>query len=224
LDACWNEPFEGCAPVRPFPTARRKDKVSFAGFRWSATTGRHVGYESWLERDHAMLLDFDPATSAFSSQPFRLRWRDERGARHHVPDYFVRRLDGSALVLDVREDDAIGERDAELFEATASACALIGWDYRRLGSIDPVLAANLRWISAYRHPRCWRAEAAQRLLDVFSRPMTLFDGAAEAGRGNLLGTLPVLYHLLWRRQLSADLRSMPLGPTTPIVAADGVLK
>jgi hypothetical protein len=29
------------------------------GLWWSATLGRHVGYESWLERGHLMLLDLD---------------------------------------------------------------------------------------------------------------------------------------------------------------------
>ena len=35
-----------------------------------------MGFESWLERDHLMLMDFDPAVRAVSSQPFWLRWRD----------------------------------------------------------------------------------------------------------------------------------------------------
>ncbi|MGH3399644.1 MAG: hypothetical protein ACRDPO_33665 [Streptosporangiaceae bacterium] len=43
------------------------------------TAGTHVGYESWLERDHMMLLDFDPAVTAIAAQPFWLRWRAEDG-------------------------------------------------------------------------------------------------------------------------------------------------
>ncbi|GAA1993963.1 hypothetical protein GCM10009838_67700 [Catenulispora subtropica] len=196
--------------------------MSFAGFRWSAKTGRHVGYESWLERDHAVLLDFDPRVLAFSSQPFRLHWRDALGLRRHVPDYFVRRDDGSAFVLDVREDDRIGERDAELFAATAQACARVGWGYHRLGAVDAVLAANLRWLSAYRHPRFWRDEEARRLLRVFATPAGLFDGADEAGRGNRLGVLPVLFHLMWRGLIAAELSSAVLGPSTSaVVAASG---
>ncbi|HEY4377874.1 MAG TPA: hypothetical protein VGM93_11985, partial [Acidimicrobiales bacterium] len=35
-----------------------------------------VGYESWVERDAAMALDFDPAVVALASQPFRLAWTD----------------------------------------------------------------------------------------------------------------------------------------------------
>jgi hypothetical protein len=38
-----------------------------------ASTGRRVGFESWLER-HLMLLDFDPDVAAVSSRPFWLHW------------------------------------------------------------------------------------------------------------------------------------------------------
>jgi hypothetical protein len=43
---------------------------NFPGLWWSATTGEHVAYESWVERDVAMLLDFDPQIVAFAAQPF----------------------------------------------------------------------------------------------------------------------------------------------------------
>jgi len=35
----------------------------------------HVGFESWLERDHVMLMDFDPGITGIASQPFWLHWR-----------------------------------------------------------------------------------------------------------------------------------------------------
>jgi hypothetical protein len=35
-------------------------------------TRQHVGYESWLERDHLMLLDYDPDVVGIASQPFWL--------------------------------------------------------------------------------------------------------------------------------------------------------
>jgi hypothetical protein len=94
-------PFEHFLPVRRF--AARKGQRHLSGLRWSATTGGHVGFESWLERDHLMLLDFDPQVTGISSQPFWLRWLDEGGkAVAHVPDFFARRADGSAVVVDCR--------------------------------------------------------------------------------------------------------------------------
>jgi hypothetical protein len=74
---------------------------------------------SWLEWDHLMLMDFDPAVRAVSSQPFWLRWQDEGGrSRRHAPDFFARRQDGSAVVADVRPDDRVPERDVQTFAVT----------------------------------------------------------------------------------------------------------
>jgi hypothetical protein len=61
---------ESVPPVRRFSSYRGQRHLS--GFRWwSATDGRHVGSESWLERD-LMLLDFDSTVIAIGSQPFWL--------------------------------------------------------------------------------------------------------------------------------------------------------
>ncbi|CAO5151927.1 hypothetical protein FAIPA1_140127 [Frankia sp. AiPs1] len=82
--------FEDVAPVRDFPSYR--GQRHFPGLYWSATSRRHVGFESWLERDHAMLLDFDPQVVGFASQPFWLRGRDGSPGRRrsHAPDFFAR--------------------------------------------------------------------------------------------------------------------------------------
>ena len=64
-------------PARPFRF--EKGLRSFAGWWYFATTAAHVGFESWLERDHLMLMDFDPDVVAVSSQPFWLRWSDGTG-------------------------------------------------------------------------------------------------------------------------------------------------
>jgi hypothetical protein len=38
------------------------------------TADSHVGFESWMERDHVMALDFDPTVVGIASQPFWLSW------------------------------------------------------------------------------------------------------------------------------------------------------
>ncbi|WP_249714708.1 TnsA-like heteromeric transposase endonuclease subunit [Rhizomonospora bruguierae] len=136
-DAWWIR-FESARPARVFP--QYKGQQHFPGRWWSATMGGHVGYESWLERDHLMLLDFDPAVVAVASQPFWLFWTNERGkARSHAPDYFARLADGGALVLDCRPVERIKPRDAAAFAATADACAQVGWRYRVAGAADAIV-------------------------------------------------------------------------------------
>jgi len=72
-----------------------------------------------LARRIEVPLDFDPAVTAIVSQPFWLHWRDGAGRyRRHAPDLFARMAGGSGLVIDVRPDDRIEEKDAEAFEVT----------------------------------------------------------------------------------------------------------
>jgi hypothetical protein len=217
LAACCCERFEDTLPVRPFHF--EKGLRSFAGWWYFATSGTHVGFESWLERDHLMLMDFDPAVRAVSSQPFWLHWHDERGrARRHAPDFFVRRGDSTAVVVDVRPDDRIADRDAEAFAVTALACEQAGWEFRRAGELDPVLTANVRWLSRYRHRRCLVPEVAGVLLEIFARGRGLSAGAALAREP--IRVLPVLFHLMWQGRLVASLTGGPLSGSV-IVSASG---
>jgi hypothetical protein len=57
----------------------RKGQRNLPGRWWSATDGRHVGYESWLERDQVMWLDWDQTVTGIASQPFRLWWTAREG-------------------------------------------------------------------------------------------------------------------------------------------------
>ena len=214
---CVTARFEDVAPVRPFRWSR--GERHFAGWYWAATTGQHVGFESWLERDRLLLMDFDPEVAGIASQPFWLHWHDGKRERRHAPDYFVRRRDGSAVVVDVRADERIEPKDEEAFEVTRLACGQAGWSFERVGVPEAVLLANVRWLSRYRHPRCLRGPVVDRLREVFAFPAPLMVGAAAAG--DRLETLPVLFHLLWLQEMTAEgLAIELLGPSTIVRLAD----
>lgn len=166
--------------------------------------GRLVGFESWVERDHLVALDFDASVVEIVSQPFWLYWTPVGGKRRrHAPDFLVRRADGAVMVLDSRSGQLIGERDREAFAVTGRACTAVGWRYAVWDRLDGAVVANQRWLAGYRHPRCFDEHVAARLLEVFNRPRALMDGAELVG--DPLGVLPVLYHLLWKQLLVADL-------------------
>ncbi|MGW4684837.1 TnsA-like heteromeric transposase endonuclease subunit [Streptomyces sp. NPDC004244] len=208
LSEAWNARFEEVEPVRPFRWA--KGGESFAGWYYAVTVADHVGYESWLERDQLILLDRDPEVVGVASQPFWLHWHDGQGQRRHAPDYFVRLADGRARVVDVRAADRLDERTEESFATTRAACKAVGWEFQQVGTPDPVLMANVRWLARYRRGRSGRpAEVAARLLEVFAEPLPLWAGAEMAG--DRLQVLPVLFHLLWSGLLVTDLESGLLG-------------
>jgi hypothetical protein len=72
---------------------------------------------------------------------------------------------------------------------------------------DALVTANLRWLAGYRHPRHHLPETVDLLRRVFATPTQLMAGAAAAG--DPIAVLPVLFHLLWRQELTIDL-STPL--------------
>ena len=79
-----------------------------------------------------------------ASQPFWLFWTAEGKSRSHAPDYFARRADGLSLVLDVRPAERIKPRDRAAFEATRSACELLGWRYEVVGTPPETLRDIVR--------------------------------------------------------------------------------
>jgi hypothetical protein len=214
LEDAWAVRFEAMAPVRRF--IARKGQRHLPGRWWSATDGAHVGYESWLERDHVMALDFDAAVVGIASQPFWLSWTTSQGrVRRHAPDYFARLADGSAVVVDCRPVERRPARDVAAFDVTLRACELLGWEYRLVGAPDPITTTNLRWLAGYRHPRHGVTGLTEALRAVFAQAAPLMAGAEAVG--DPIAVLPVLFHLLWRHDLAADL-SVPLHPCTSVTS------
>lgn len=217
LAMCWATRFEDVPPVRQFPSYR--GQRSFSGEYFAACMERHVGYESWLERDQLMMLDFSPRVRSFAAQPFWLSWQSGGKTRRHAPDFFVRMVDGRGVVVDVRADDRIKDEDAAAFAVTAAACESVGWGYRRVGTVDPVLSANVRWLAGYRHRRCLNDAHRDMLVEVFSHPSPLLAGVERVG--DRLAMLPSLFHLMWTGVLVADLVSAPLTGESVVRVAGG---
>ncbi|MFE7278459.1 TnsA-like heteromeric transposase endonuclease subunit [Streptomyces sp. NPDC057623] len=206
LAECWVEPFGQLPPVRTVRTHPGQESVTR---QYSAATSQGPAAggvaPGTAPRDAA---GFRSAGDGPAAQPFRLLWPTRRGRRGHVPDFFVRRADGEGLVVDVCPDDRIEPDDAEAFTATARACELAGWRFVRVGAVDAMLLANVKWPAGCRHPRYGRPELRRAPLTAFAWPEALFAGAG----GDRLEVLPVLYHLLWRQLLHGDLDKGMLGP------------
>jgi hypothetical protein len=192
------------------PPAYRGQR-NFPGWWWSATTRSHVLYESWLERHHVVEADRDARVVAILGQPFELTWSaGNKKQDRHVPDLFCGMLEGRLVVTDCRPVSKADEKLRRKAAVTAAAWGHIGWDYRLVGEPDPVWAANLRWLAGYRHPRFGDKHLEELLVPLFANAQPL---SAARQAGDPIRVRPVLFHLLWRGRLSADL-GRPLGETT----------
>jgi hypothetical protein len=123
------------------------------------------------------------------------------------------------VVIDVRPDNRVSAADEAVFAATAAMAARAGWAYDRVGELPTVRVANLRWLAGYRHPRYARPAVMAALAEVFAEPGPLRAGAA--GVGDPVAVLPVLFAMLWRGGLAADLDSRVLDSASTVWATTG---
>ncbi|MEV5599436.1 TnsA-like heteromeric transposase endonuclease subunit [Streptomyces sp. NPDC052496] len=196
---------EDLAPVSAFPVV--PGRRWGPGWWWSATTGRHVVHGSAAMRTQLMLLDRNPDVTGLSARPVRLLWRDTANGRVRswVPEVFARYADGTGLLADCPSSpSAGGDRTQRARMVLGAACARVGWAYRRLVPPPAVVAANLRWLAGYRHPR-YQGPPGMRaaLAEAFAGPRPLTDGVAAVG--DSLQVLPAAYHALWCGYLTASL-------------------
>jgi len=215
LEQAGTVAFEDGRMVRSIPS--RRGQKHAPGRYWSATTGELVEYESHLECRWMTLLDFDPRVVAFVSQPLRLEAADGSGAWEHTPDVFARRDDGSVLLLDVKETSRLGRPEVVLQHSrTAAVCRRLGWAYDMVGEPPAQRWANVSWLAGYRRPVYLGAELIDGLVELACDPIRLGDLVGAAPVAEI--ARPVVFHLLWRGLLVADLDSGPLRDSTVVRA------
>lgn len=206
---------EGGPPVRAFSV--RVGRRIAPGWWWSATTGGLVHYGFGAMRTQVMLLDRDASVVALACSPVELVWAGRGGKQvRHVPHLLARLRDGSAVLVDCAGRDGVSRRLAGRARVVDAAARSVGWHYRVVGAPDPVVAANMRWLAGYRHPRSAGAVPAGALARSFARPRPLVEGVRELGEP--IAVWPAVFHALWDGRLSAPLES-PLHERTVAVAA-----
>lgn len=201
---------ERAVPIRRF--FAWPGKRNYEGVWWSTTVRAHVPFESLLERQYLMWADFEPEIVAVAAQPLALLWpRGTAGHKNHVPDFFVRLSNGDGRLVDVRHPDRVDDAAAQ-FDLTRRVCAEVGWQYAVFTGLDPVAEQNVRWLAGYRQDRCAPTDGAfGAITSCFSPPLPLGLGAHRVARSTGLSkdlVLANVLHLLWRRQLSANLSAV----------------
>jgi hypothetical protein len=176
-------------------------------------------YESLLERDWILLMDFDRAVERICEQPLRLRYRKDGRAASHVPDLLVSRA-GALELCDVKSAERVDDPEFQAqVRAMELACAEAGLGYQVLSEPDRQVLVNVRWLAGFREqPADPDGERARMMAELAVGRSTICELLSAAREPAL--ARPVLMHLLWAGEAVVGVTE-PLGEDSPVWAQVG---
>jgi hypothetical protein len=205
LDRLRLADFSGSVPWRQVRS--QHGQAHYSGSYASATMGAFVVYESRLELARLLLADFDPQVQRIYAQPFRLVARVGGRVRHHVPDFLLVTVAGTARLVNVKPATRL--EDPKIAEALAWPGALArrrGWEYEVWSGADVTVLENIRFLAGYRRRGVVPAAEIERAWKCVQ------DGEQLAGAELRLAEArprhearPALLALLWSGKLVTDL-------------------
>lgn len=195
-----------------------------------ACMGRSVAFESTLERDFYVLLDFDEAVRSVEEQPLQITFTRLDGTKGiYTPDalvHFVPEARRAPELVEIKTRQDLREHWSDLrprFAAAIALCRNRGWKFR----IHTELGIRTQHLANVKFLRRWRSHPindleAQRIvnqarscvdpsINELLSSLTPWPG----GQGALAATI---WHLVATRRLKTDL-SLPLGPDTRLRVA-----
>lgn len=146
-------------PVRKIP----KNYLSITGDFSSAKNGKTLGYESLLEREEMILLEFDDAVDKFEEQPVKIPFViNGKKQKPYVPDILIRYVANSfgevrrPVLGEIKLTDDLKKHKAKYapkFEAAARYADEHGFEWRIFSEKDirtPYLD-NLKFLREYHY-------------------------------------------------------------------------
>jgi len=181
-----------------------------------------VGFESTLERDLALLLDFDMTVKRVISQPLRIEFRVGSGRkRAYTPDLlatFHQSISGetpSPILYEAKYADELRERATDLepgFCAARMLCEQRGWSFRVIDETH-IRTTYLQNVQKLRHFRCYPDDgrSAQMLTDTLrelgtSTPSELL-AATFMERTNRAQAVGAMWRLVCEQVIGVNLMS-----------------
>lgn len=178
--------------------------------------GQAAGFESSVERDLLLTLDFDPRVVLIQEQPFTLRYQHEGKLRRYTPDVLAIYLEDGVertVVYEAKTQENLEKEWQQLrprFKAAVSYCRKRGWRFEIV--TDRVLRSayleNIRFLRGYREDPVDEGQA-KRLRQVLcilgpTTPHQLI-AAAWQSRDNQAMAIAQMWRMVVHGEIQADL-------------------
>jgi hypothetical protein len=180
-----------------------------------------TAFESSLERDFFLLLDFDPDVEFFEEQPVKIIYSDANGRRRtYTPDVLVRYRKDSPqanhtkpLLCEVKYRDDLRQNWAEYrpkFRAAGRYARQQGWRFRLVTErhVRTPYLENVKFLRPYRTlpvNDSYRTRLLSTLAMLEATDPASLLAAVFEDRWQQAQLLPILWQLVATRQIGADL-------------------
>ena len=200
-------------PVRKIP----KNYLGVTGGFSSRKNGRMLGFESLLEKDHFILLEYDEQVASFEEQPVRIPL--DRKVKSYVPDVVIHYRPNASKLMKPSLVEVKTTRDLEKNQAKYAPKFSIarkwasdrGWVFKTRSEKD-IRGMRLDFLKFLREYHCIDPDPLDiaRVRDALSRLgghasyKTLIDAVAPDEESKLR-MIPVVWNLVAIKQLIVDL-------------------
>jgi len=204
-------------PVRKVSNRGRNTIGRFASLKM----GQQISYESTLERDLLLLLDFDPNVTWIEEQPVTIHYRHQGKKRRYTPDlHTIER--GQHIVYECKPRALVNKAQNQIkFEAGRDWCAERGWSFQVVTDQDlwsNYRVQNVELLTQFaRHavgPE--QKERLRTVLTTAGGPLPLADLLAAAAPEWPQSLLVPLLHMAYHHELVLPLDDAPIGPAAPV--------
>jgi hypothetical protein len=208
-------------PVRRVP----KNYRSLTGFVPNSRTQAMTAFESSLERDFLLLLDFDPEVEFYEEQPVKITYPDAKGRRRtYTPDVLVRyRIDSlqgrspQIRLCEVKYREDLRQHWMDYrpkFRAAQRYARQQGWRFRVVTErhVRTPYLENVKFLRSYQARAintAYRNQILYAVLELEEPDPASLLLALSQDRWQQAQLLPMLWQLIALRQIGADL-SQPL--------------
>ena len=202
-----------------YKRSRKLPKNRITGVFPSYKTSRGCKWESGLERDFFLLMEFDARVSGFFEQPQILKYLLDGKKRKYHPDVLVNRKGGDLLV-EVKVSEKL-EDPAEIhrFRAIRKQASREGYRFFIVTEKEIVRDACLRNLKIFH--RYSRHQANDKNLQMIFKFFTFRKNPSFEEAINFLtntgceNPIQEIYSLLWKKRLVTVISS-PIGPSSPV--------
>lgn len=203
-------------PVRKIPKSYRSVTGKFASLK----NGRSISFESTLERDLFLSLEFDSQVSIYEEQPLVITGEVDGQRTKYTPDCLTTHTDGTQVIIEVKYQADLEKADDDLSRRLRLAETYAEQhkvEFRVVTELDlrGTKLDNQKFIYRFSSPPKDLVKMTSSVKSALKQPMPLNEllSTLSTDRLKQAAFSPAIWHLVFTGELGIDVNAPITGNT-----------